>query len=167
MLETDRQYDENGQPIEKKEPKERDPIEDKVTKGTNFVNLEVQAVNKLQTGLQSDLNKPFYVPNMEVLKKQLRLQRGKGDFGITKEEAEEFDVGMVLDVPAVLRKEKDDGRKQVDIGLPVNDFHAAPDSKGPPEAPDEFEGTPNVSVDGDTVEKEEKKDDFQDKKMKQ
>lgn len=48
-------------------------MEDKVTKGTKFVNLQVERINNMQSGLKDHLNEPFYKPDLFVLKRQLRL----------------------------------------------------------------------------------------------
>lgn len=157
-----------GEAGKRQATREKDPVEKKVTKGVKFVNLEVEGVKKLQTGLQEQLNQPFYKPDKAVLKKQMRLQRGKGDFGITQVEAERFDVGMVLDVPVkVGGKEEAKERRQVDIGLPVNDAGGGGegDAKGGP-ADDEAASTPELSVDGDAERPAGQAGDAQDGEMK-
>ena len=98
----------------------------------------------------------------------MRLQKGRGDFGLAKEEVEKFDVGMVLDVPLKGKKDADNERHQVDLGLPVDVDGAGGKGDKKDEAGEkEEESEPDISVDYDAPVKEEKKEDVQDDKMKQ
>lgn len=118
-----------------------------MTKGTKFVNLEKKRIDDMQTGLQKDLNEPFFQPDVYVLKRQLRLQRSKPGILDQKKEEEEYDIGMVLDVPVELRKKTDGERAQVEIGLPLADLNAGKNAQDDMAEQDQDAGSPNLSMD--------------------
>ena len=102
----------------------------------------------MQAGLQKDLNEPFFQPDVNVLRRQLRLQRSKAGQGDQKKGEEPYDIGMVLDVPIELRKKNDGERVQVEIGLPLEDLNAGKNMvEDLPEEDDEVK-SPNLSLQG-------------------
>lgn len=97
---------------------------------------------------------------------QLRLQRAKADAGPRVEGNEKFSLGMVLDCPARnAQEDKGPARRQVDLGLPLQDAGEAEAGAGKAKAgPDDsaMRSTPNQSMDEGQPKPEQQQDDHLD-----